>query len=42
VIVTSTAPTGTAPVEWMSLARRGMLFSEVQVFDLLAGGPGPV
>jgi hypothetical protein len=39
VIVTPAAPAG-----WTALARRGMLWSEVQVFDvtvLAAGGGGP-
>lgn len=44
MIITSAAATA-GPVQWTSLARRGMLWSEVQVFDVTvlaaqATGPG--
>lgn len=34
MIITSAARTAAEPTQWTSLARRGMLWSDVQVFDV--------
>lgn len=44
MIITAAATAATGPTGWTSLARRGMLWSEVQVFDVTVmapGAPGP-